>query len=232
MRLRAAASVTVLVLAAALLGLVYQTGSPTRIRLDMVAVSIGDRLLLVSRHEVSIAEWQLCYDDGGCSFNPKPGPGAAGTNFPVTGVNWFDVNEYLAWSRQNSDLQLRLPTLAEWNMIAQDVPLAKQKKLFTDPRLAWAANYSTTAIPPRLKTSGSFKPSQNGIADLSGNVWEWTMTCVSSSFTDQDAERCPAYIAAGEHEATIPVFVRDPANGGCAVGAPPAHLGFRLVVEG
>jgi hypothetical protein len=31
--------------------------------------------------------------------------------------------------------------------------------------------------------------------------------------------------------AVIPFLVRDPARGGCAVGAPPAHLGFRLVTD-
>lgn len=231
MKLGTAASATLLALAAALSGLAWQHSSPPTMNLDLVAVPVEGGVLLVSRHEVSIAEWQLCFDAGGCSFKPRPGPGAIGENFPVTGVNWFDVNEYAAWARQRSGLPLRLPTLAEWNAMAHKPASDQQRpKLFTDPRLAWAAGYETSAAqPPRLKISGSFKPTPEGVADVGGNVWEWTATCVSTGFANYDPARCPAYVAAGEHEAVIPVFVRDPVTGGCALGTPPAHLGFRLV---
>lgn len=33
----------------------------------------------------------------------------------------------------------------------------------------------------------------NGVADLGGNVWEWTSTCAEGAETD----RCPAYLAEG-----------------------------------
>jgi len=36
-------------------------------------------------------------------------------------------------------------------------------------------------------------------------------------------------IAGGRHRAAIIDFVRDASVGGCAVGLPPDHLGFRLV---
>jgi formylglycine-generating enzyme required for sulfatase activity len=233
MKLQAAASATFLVLAAAFLGAIWQHGKPPPMVADLVAVNIGGRTLLVSRHEVTIAEWQNCLDDGGCSFTPRPGLGATAGNFPVTGVNWFDVKEYVVWARQRTGLPLRLPTLPEWNVIASRLPSDQRPKLFTDPRLAWAADYNTGAVQsPKLKISGSFKPTREGVADVSGNVWEWTATCVSTGFTGGDSARCPAYMAAGEHEAVIPVFVRDPANGGCAIGTPPAHLGFRLVADG
>jgi formylglycine-generating enzyme required for sulfatase activity len=232
MKLRTAVSATLMALAAALSGWAWQHSLPSQMNLDLVAVPVESGALLVSRYEVSIADWQLCLDDGGCSFKPRPGLGAIGENFPVTGVNWFDVNEYVAWARQRSGLRLRLPTLAEWNTIAHKPAFDKRPKLFSDPRLAWAAGYDTSAAqPPRLKISGSFKPTREGVADIGGNVWEWTATCVSAGFAGGDAARCPAYMAAGEHEAVVPVFVRDPAAGGCALGTPPTHLGFRLVAD-
>jgi formylglycine-generating enzyme required for sulfatase activity len=77
-----------------------------------------------------------------------------------------------------------------------------------------------------LRPSGAFGALPNGISDLGGNVWEWTASCASK---DIDPARCPAFIVEGLHETALSVFVREPATVGCAAGAPPAHVGFRLV---
>jgi hypothetical protein len=83
-------------------------------------------------------------------------------------------------------------------------------------------------VPAKLRPRGSFKLSPDGIADLDGNVWEWTSGCANPAFAH---DTCPAFIAMGEHEAVVPIFVRDPASGGCATGIPPANLGLRLVSD-
>jgi formylglycine-generating enzyme required for sulfatase activity len=94
--------------------------------------------------------------------------------------------------------------------------------------MAWAANYDQEkAIGGPVQKSGAFSTTPDGIADLDGNVWEWTSSCFRPDFESL----CPAYVAAGEHEATVSIFVREPALGGCATGTPPAHLGFRLVAD-
>ena len=38
-------------------------------------------------------------------------------------------------------------------------------------------------------------------------------------------------VVEGEHRTYMTDFIRDPRTGGCAVGVPPANLGFRRVVE-
>ena len=70
-----------------------------------------------------------------------------------------------------------------------------------------------------------------GVADLDGNVWEWTATCTSKDLEGEAITHCPAFVAAGEHDAVVSVFIRDPAIGGCASGTPPQHLGLRLVAN-
>jgi hypothetical protein len=50
-------------------------------------------------------------------------------------------------------------------------------------------------------------------------------------FDGKSARDCPAYVVEGAHEAEIPVFLRNPAAGGCATGTPPTYLGFRLVAD-
>ena len=235
MRIYAAASVTIAVLAAASVGVRLKHLPLPSVDPNLVPVTIdakNGQTLLVARHEVTIGEWQRCFEEGGCSFLPKPGFGATGAGFPVTGVNWFDVNEYVAWASRRSGLAMRLPTLAEWNGISHEVPFKKRPKLFSDPRLAWAADYGTTfASSPQLKSSGSFSHTREGVSHLDGNVWEWTATCASTGFEGEVIVHCPAFIAVGEHEAVVSVFIRNPAIGGCASDTPPHHLGLRLVAN-
>jgi formylglycine-generating enzyme required for sulfatase activity len=206
--------------------LIWNTQQPPS--LDLVRL---DSSLYVMRYEVTFGDWKKCVSERACTHLPKERPATAGDNFPMTDVNWFDVNQYLTWARLRTGLKLRLPTLEEWHQMSDIKPKPK-KLLFNDPRLDWAADYGNDKrIDPTLRLSGGFGETSRKISDITGNVWEWTSTCASSGFTGKDALRCPAYLIAGEHDSAVSVFVRDPALGGCSSGTPPAHLGFRLVTE-
>lgn len=200
---------------------------------QMVPITLRDRgghTLLVSRYEVTVGSWRQCYQEGGCHHMPETPVGS--DDVPVTGVNYIDVGKYLDWANARSNRVLRLPTIAEWNAINQTPVNRKHAPRFTDPRLAWAANYGqekSRSGPPR--PSGSFSTTPSGVADLDGNVWEWTSSCFRPGFENATENRCPAFFAAGQHEAIVSLFVRDPASGGCALGTPPTHLGFRLVSD-
>lgn len=193
---------------------------------DFGFVEIGHGFF-VMRHEITIGQWRACYDDGGCRFEPPSGMGAIGDDFPVTGIGVLDAQEFVAWAKNKTGSNLRLPTLKEWYAFSGVSPF-RPKTVFTDPRLSWAATYGAEGkMDPTLRASGSFGATPNGLEDVKGNVWEWTSTCTANV----ELERCPAFYAAGEHESRVPIFVRDPSAGGCATGTPPAHLGFRLVLE-
>ena len=45
-------------------------------------------------------------------------------------------------------------------------------------------------------------------------------------------ENCGVRVVEGRHRTYVSDFIRDARGGGCAVGAPPSNLGFRLVREG
>jgi formylglycine-generating enzyme required for sulfatase activity len=200
---------------------------------QMVPIKLTEsdgRVLLVSRYEVTVASWRQCYQKGGCRHMPESPAGS--DDVPITGVNYIDVGEYLEWANAGSNHVLRLPTIAEWRVINPTPVNKKRPPRFTDPRLAWAANYGqekSPSGPPR--PIGSYSTTPSGIADLDGNVWEWTASCFRSGFESATENRCPAFVAAGEHEAVVSLFVRDPASGGCSLGTPPTHLGFRLVSD-
>ncbi len=205
-------------------------GREISIRQNMVPVKIstnGGRTLFVSPYEVTINSWRECYASGECSYIPRSSSNSF--SMPISGINWFDVNEYLAWANQRSPVRMRLPTLAEWRVLNRSLQLPKQAPAFTDPRMAWAANYGQEKSPiGPIRPSGSFSKTADGIYDLDGNVWEWTSTCFKPEFEDG---YCPAYITAGAHEAVTSVFVRNPGLGGCATGTPPSHIGMRLVAD-
>lgn len=207
----------------AFLGLSHPKLDDARFR--AVAMPDGTALQVMTR-EVTKREWKACAEARACEDLTGAIP-ASEPDMPMTGVNRFDVEAYLAWVNATGGATLRLPTAQEWKEIAAALPRRQYRKLFDDPRLAWAADYgSMPAISGVLRPSGGFGTLANGIADLGGNVWEWTDTCARDGF---EADRCPAYRVEGQHETALSVFVRDPFSGGCAAGTPPNHVGFRLV---
>ena len=185
--------------------------------------------LHVAKYEVTVAEWNRCTDAGACALRLEVHDGFNPKTTPATGVNWLDTQDYVTWITRRARHPLRLPTRAEWEAMAASVLPPKPDPIFTDPRLRWAADYLMENPYPRaLRSTGTFSETPEGIADLDGPVWEWTADCYDE---DAPSERCPAFWAGGLHLSVIPVFTRDPARGGCAVGTPPAHLGLRLVTD-
>ena len=197
---------------------------------ELVPVPMADAApLLVMKYEVSIAEWNRCFDDGACQLRLRAPSGLDPADVPATGLSFVDAGEYIRWIKNRTGDAYRLPTLQEWTGFAAAVMPETPDPIFTDPTLRWAAAYLLEEQGERaLRARGSFSTSPDGIADLDGSVWEWTQDCYAGP-AGASPDRCPAYFVAGDHVAALSFLVRDPARGGCAVGAPPAHLGLRLV---
>ncbi len=223
---------------AAFIGATQQMGGPGHGHAPEMAeqpVPMPDgTLLYVMKYEVSIAEWNTCHDAGACTLALRVPGNHAESEMPATGLSYVDVSEYLDWINEGADVTFRLPTLMEWEYMAAEVLPEKPDPIFTDPDLTWASAYLMEPQTKRaLRARGSFDTTSQGIVDLNGSVWEWTMDCYSGSAKSEiTRDHCPAFFVGGEHIAAVPLLVRDPARGGCAVGTPPAHLGMRLVSDG
>ena len=83
---------------------------------------------------------------------------------------------------------------------------------------------------------GHFGVNTAGVADMAGNIWEWTQTCFQNGTLSPDgaailtqSEYCGVRAVQGKHRAFVIDFIRDARSGGCAAGVPPDYLGFRLV---
>jgi formylglycine-generating enzyme required for sulfatase activity len=208
-------------------------GGPQPHPVDLVSVTLPTGATLqVQRAEVTLRDWAACHAEGACTLalaDPGTGP-----DYPATGISYLDAQEYLAWINARRGPDYRLPTKAEWYAIAAEVLPETPDPIFTAPELRWASAYLVEAptVDRALRPTGDFSTTTAGLVDLDGNVWEWTQECYDSDEARTAPKDCPAFILGGVHEAVLSFLVRDPANGGCASGLPPAHLGMRLVTEG
>jgi formylglycine-generating enzyme required for sulfatase activity len=194
------------------------------------------RFALMKR-QVTAAEYGRCAAEGAC---PAPAADVAALpDRPMVKVSFRDAEAYARWlSRKTGDLY-RLPTDIEWVAAAgtrfRDQALPDTAS--SDPSRRWIARYEQESerLPalPGPQPVGAYGANEHGVLDLAGNVWEWTTTCYRRTALDSGAvtENCGVRVAEGEHRAYMTDFIRDPRAGGCAVGKPPANLGFRLVRE-
>ena len=84
---------------------------------DLVAVTLEEsvesarddaRVILVGKHEVTIAGWEQCVAAGACDHRPRKRR-YQGADHPVTGVNWRDARQYVQWLSELTGRGFRLP---------------------------------------------------------------------------------------------------------------------------
>lgn len=204
---------------------------------DAPRITLQGQRLTIMKHQVSASEYAACVSDGVCTPQPRSAPLG---DMPAVQVNWNDANAYAWWLSQRTGSRWRLPTDEEWTFAAAE-HASDDALIVSDannPALRWLARYDkefASATNQRLAPRGSGRSNARGVADLAGPVWEWTSTCFARVTRDQGEDasvvNCGVRIVQGEHRSYMTDFIRDPKTGGCAVGKPPSHLGFRLVRE-
>jgi formylglycine-generating enzyme required for sulfatase activity len=93
---------------------------------------------------------------------------------PVVQVSWHDARAYCAWLSDETRVQFRLPTEAEWEKAAQ----GPDYRTFPWGE-TWESSICNNAERKLDDTEpvGAHSPeadSPYGVADMAGNVWEWT----------------------------------------------------------
>ncbi len=190
----------------------------------------------IMKYQVSHEQYAACVAAGACETVPATGGG-----LPQTRVSWQDASAFADWYSDVTGEVWRLPTDRQWQLAAAERygdAVADPGDL--DPGERMLAQYRAGILlrgttSPALRPAGSFGINSRGIADMSGNVWEWTDGCMHNGTLNPDGTvadsepNCWVRIAGGLHRAAVVDFIRDASVGGCAVGLPPDHLGFRLV---
>lgn len=206
----------------------------------------------IMKYQVTMTDYQRCIDDGACAHPDslphnkavrQDGQGFVSSR-PVVGISYLDAENYAQWLSRKTGQVWKLPTDQQWAFAAAsrfvDNALGVSGEAMSNPALRWLQEYEVESIrkndrDPTVRASGAFGENELGVADMAGNVWEWTGTCHRRVKLDAknkvigEVEVCGVYVANGKHRAAISSFIRNPKTGGCSVGVPPDNLGFRLV---
>lgn len=110
-----------------------------------------------------------------------------GPNQPVVGVTWYEARAYCNWLSERLSTTVRLPTEAEWERAARG----------RDGRTwPWGSDWEENRINTRETELKQTSPvgilpggdSPDGVADVAGNVWEWTLSLWGTDWRRPDYE--------------------------------------------
>jgi formylglycine-generating enzyme required for sulfatase activity len=134
--------------------------------------------------EVTAADYAACVGASRCTATGLSGSNAtykdaAKAKHPINYVDFYQATVYCTWKDK------RLPTEPEWEYAARGsdgrrFPWGPEAPGTADKRLCWS---SQEPCPVGSHPEGR---SQAGVADLAGNVWEWTQ----SDLCDYPAHDC------------------------------------------
>lgn len=211
----------------------------TRI-VDAPAEVIAAAAIEIMVYHVSQADYARCVTEGACLEAPSTNR----ADRAQTHVNHADATAYARWFSTRTGVEWRLPTDAEWVRLAGDRAFDdafEAEANGPDPSRRWIASYRRE-VERRGEADlqphplGHFGLNDQGVADIAGNIWEWTDSCFQNGTVSTDgtmietrAGYCGVRAVQGRHRGFVIDFIRDARSGGCAAGVPPDYLGFRLV---
>ncbi len=200
-----------------------------------------DKPLHVMVNQVTVGEYQRCVAERVC--DPLLLRNSQSPNQPAVGISWHDATTYARWLSKKTGANYRLPTDNEWAHLAGNrlVDDGTAQEDPNNPAIRWLERYeaeasgnATVTQPPH--PTGSFGLNNLGVADIGGNVWEWTDSCfirgdldAQQNVTQTVTTNCGVRVVQGRHRTYVTDFIKDARGGGCAAGIPPTNLGIRLV---
>ena len=139
--------------------------------------------------EVTIGQWQLCLQAGGCKLEPAAEL-AGNPQMPMANLSWDDAQEYIRWLSTKTGRQYRLPSEAEWEYAAR----AGTNSVYSWGNDAVGAGLANCAdCGSQWDGKGpapvaSFQANPFGLYDMHGNLWEWTQDCWNRSYKGAPAD--------------------------------------------
>jgi len=152
----------------------------------------------ISRYPITVAQYRAFVEAGGyrerrywtrAGWAWKEESGITGPedygepftldNHPQVGVSWYEAVAFTRWLSEQTGLDIRLPTEAQWERAARHTdgrryPWSSDPQARPDPN---KMNYNETDIDS-TSAVGCFPggKAECGAEDMSGNIWEWCST--------------------------------------------------------
>lgn len=187
----------------------------------------ADSYLALGVREVSFDEYDACFRAGGCSHFAWSASGNRGA-YPATDVSREDANQYTHWLSCTAGGKYRLPSDAEWMTAAQPEARRFRHVEGATPALANCRGCGGISNGGTSLPVGSFAPSELGLYDLVGNVWEWMADCAEPSL---GGPRClQGKVRGGGFSTRRSVAVTLP-EGRLGINTRDRNIGFRVARE-
>ncbi len=140
-------------------------------------------------------------------------------NHPVMQVKWDDALAFCVWASQVTRRKVKLPTEAQWEKTARGTdgriyPWGNEEP--NSNLLNYAMNVNDTTAVGKYSPVGD---SPYGLADMAGNVWEWTADWYSDTYYARSPASNPQGPTSGQYR-----VVR---GGGWVNGSNGARTAFR-----
>ncbi len=203
-------------------------------------------LFYISRYETTIAQFKEFVEDTQHNVSDASLEGAA--NFPVASVTWTDAVSYARWLdgklRGANDLPIEIKRFLDEGgrvTLASEAEWEKAAKGEQGSIYPWGnqvqqgmANYANDGV----LAVGSFDCSECkfDLADMSGNVWEWTRSPYQDyPFDDTDDREDLAsdalWVMRGGSYSDEANNIRASVRGAADPGARRPFIGFRVVIS-
>jgi toxoflavin biosynthesis protein ToxD len=151
-------------------------------------------------------------------------------SLPVTNVTLRDASAYCAWLSNKIGATVRLPTEAEWELAARG---------FNNYQYPWGNEWDDRAAASS-ETNGKIAPVKSrengrspfGAYDMAGNVWEWTISDLTTDSNDisNSIKATDLYYARGGAADEPKSFVSAVSRQAVPANSSFSTLGFRYVV--
>ncbi len=200
----------------------------------------------IARYETTQEQFAAFVNATGFRVTPEAlNPGG---DYPVTHVAWTDAVAYTRWLDAqlrslptlpsalkvllDSGARVQLPTEAQWEVAAKGA----EGRIYPwgNQFIPEFANVDSTG--PQPVGSKSCTPCLNGLADMSGNVWEWTRSPYQPyPYSDADDRANLAedalWVMRGGSYSDAPNNARASVRGAADPGARRPFIGFRVVIS-